>query len=966
MNYSGKQSQEKRAEIDKEVKFLKELNHLNCIKYKGCYLKDYTAWLIMEYCLGSASDLLEVHKKALNEYEISTIMLDTLNALDYIHSKGYIHRDIKAGNILLTDDGLVKLADFGSISLTSPANSFVGTPYWIAPEVILAMDEGQYDIKIDIWSLGITCIELAERKPPLYNMNAMSALYHIAQNDSPTLNQQQQQQNQNQQWSQEFIDFVNKCLLKNPLDRPLANELLKHKFILNYSDRKVLIDLIRKTKEHVRELDNLQYRKMKKIIMCDTNTSTSTSTSNATTNSHNNIPNNNNNDDIISHTSECSSSQIIEDINNDDLSSSQIGDYDDELNSNNNESSTINSTTSSIQSIQPRQEKQHQHQSISSSINDNNYLIDIFKKQQQQQNQQHKLITNGFSTIKTPKTIITQQEQVTQRDQQDVIEFQNLKRQHTKLLKELEIKLKQELEELKKKSEKEYNQQVQQYTKELDILCIKHQKDLEERQKYDLNEEKKLMQSIKELNSKELKHYINDLTHEYKRKKEDAKKTLQQQQQQLNNSKERDEHLKLIKEKLQIERKQKEDDKRKLLDLHLQEEYLKLKRKHLQLFHKLQLDINKQEIKQQKEITFKRHNLLKTHLNLTYSLKEKHLNLIQKSKQEYLDNEIKEELTSFTNYSSRRKRDLKKKHAYETKQHPKQLKQQEANIRKLYKHQYQTQNKQYKQYKEQILLQTPKELQKERLEEIKKEQNRKFSFLYEHYKTNVDAVYQQQNLKLTSTQQQEQDALNDDLDRQLSVLLNSHKQRKLQQLDSFNKEKDLLLQDKLIKFKELDDKINLELIDLDNINNNRLIQLIDTQRLMLEHFDKECFDKHGINTNNNLNSNRSSIYFNIQSSASSSPLPNIQQQLTISTDQYQHQITSHAPILMLATNSSSNNSQSSIICDTRVNNHNQQSHHQFNHRLNNNNSNSSSLSSSTSISSSSNIKTNRRNSTAFS
>ncbi len=114
----------------------------------------------MEYCLGSTSDLLEVHKKPLAEKEIATIMRDSLDGLAYIHSKCYIHRDIKAGNILLTDDGTVKLADFGSGSFNSPANSFVGTPYWMAPEVILAMDEGQYDTKVDIWSLGITCIEL--------------------------------------------------------------------------------------------------------------------------------------------------------------------------------------------------------------------------------------------------------------------------------------------------------------------------------------------------------------------------------------------------------------------------------------------------------------------------------------------------------------------------------------------------------------------------------------------------------------------------------------------------------------------------------------------------------------------------------------------------------------------------------------------------------------------------------------
>lgn len=113
-------------------------------------------------------------------------------------------RDVKAGNILLTENGTVKLADFGSASIKCPANSFVGTPYWMAPEVILAMDEGQYDGKVDVWSLGITCIELAERKPPYFNMNAMSALYHIAQNDTPTL--------QSNDWSDVFKHFVEACL----------------------------------------------------------------------------------------------------------------------------------------------------------------------------------------------------------------------------------------------------------------------------------------------------------------------------------------------------------------------------------------------------------------------------------------------------------------------------------------------------------------------------------------------------------------------------------------------------------------------------------------------------------------------------------------------------------------------------------------------------------------------------------
>uniref|UniRef100_A0A7N6B2W0 Serine/threonine-protein kinase TAO3 n=1 Tax=Anabas testudineus TaxID=64144 RepID=A0A7N6B2W0_ANATE len=258
MSYNGKQTTEKWQDIIKEVKFLGQLRHPNTIEYKGCYLKDNTAWLVMEYCLGSASDLLEVHKKPLQEVEIAAITHGALLGLAYLHSHNMIHRDVKAGNILLTELGQVKLADFGSASIASPANSFVGTPYWMAPEVILAMDEGQYEGKVDIWSLGITCIELAERKPPLFNMNAMSALYHIAQNDSPTL--------QSNEWSDPFRSFVDYCLLKIPQDRPSSGELLRHEFVRRERSPRILIDLIQRTKDAVRELDNLQYRKMKKIL----------------------------------------------------------------------------------------------------------------------------------------------------------------------------------------------------------------------------------------------------------------------------------------------------------------------------------------------------------------------------------------------------------------------------------------------------------------------------------------------------------------------------------------------------------------------------------------------------------------------------------------------------------------------------------------------------------------------------
>ncbi|VDL82223.1 unnamed protein product [Nippostrongylus brasiliensis] len=173
------------------------------------------------------------------------------------------HRNICGRNLKLQDFN----PDFGSASMSDPAQTFIGTPFFMAPEVILAMDEGHYTEKADIWSLGITCIELAERRPPLFNMNAMSALYHIAQNDPPTL---APVTNENQpEWSEWFKDFVYICLRKEAKERPSTGVLLNHAFITRYEHRGIIQELISRTKAIVMELDNFQYRKMRKLMYLD-------------------------------------------------------------------------------------------------------------------------------------------------------------------------------------------------------------------------------------------------------------------------------------------------------------------------------------------------------------------------------------------------------------------------------------------------------------------------------------------------------------------------------------------------------------------------------------------------------------------------------------------------------------------------------------------------------------------------
>jgi hypothetical protein len=191
----------------------------------------------------------------------------------------------------------------------------------------------------------------------------------------------------------------------------------------------------------------------------------------------------------------------------------------------------------------------------------------------------------------------------------------------------------------------------------------------------------------------------------------------------------------------------------------------------------------------------------------------------------------------------------------------------------LYKHQHNTQNKQYKQYKEQIILNTPKDQVRDKLEEIKNEQNRKFSLLYEHYKSNVEAVYQQQNLKLTNSQQLEQDKLNEDLENQLNVLKHSHELRKRQQLDMFRKESAELEAERLLHHRqELTNKINKENKELEEVSQQRINKLIEIQQQQIEEFDADCTAKYNsiinqmtfptptINTPTNSNNNSAPNY----------------------------------------------------------------------------------------------------------
>eukprot|EP01129_Flabellula_baltica_P010714 TRINITY_DN4556_c0_g1_i2.p1 TRINITY_DN4556_c0_g1~~TRINITY_DN4556_c0_g1_i2.p1 ORF type:complete len:309 (+),score=55.96 TRINITY_DN4556_c0_g1_i2:2-928(+) len=226
-------------DIKNELSILQESNHRNIVKYYKSYLRADDLWIVMEYCGGgSIGDIMDVKNAHLNEDQIALICRETLKAIAYMHSLKKIHRDIKGRNILLTSDGHVKLADFGvSASLHetfAKRNTFAGTPYWMAPEVIL---ENSYDVKADIWSLGITLIEMAEMRPPLLGLHPMRVLYRIPRDPPPRLSEPHK-------WSHNFHTFLSQTLRKNPIKRPEGKELLTYPFLSNCKSKTILSELV--------------------------------------------------------------------------------------------------------------------------------------------------------------------------------------------------------------------------------------------------------------------------------------------------------------------------------------------------------------------------------------------------------------------------------------------------------------------------------------------------------------------------------------------------------------------------------------------------------------------------------------------------------------------------------------------------------------------------------------------------
>uniref|UniRef100_A0A7N6BBG7 non-specific serine/threonine protein kinase n=1 Tax=Anabas testudineus TaxID=64144 RepID=A0A7N6BBG7_ANATE len=725
-----------------------------------------------------------------------------------------------AGNILLTEPGQVKLGDFGSASIVAPANSFVGTPYWMAPEVILAMDEGQYDGKVDVWSLGITCIELAERKPPLFNMNAMSALYHIAQNEKHFY----------LLMSDSFRNFVDSCLQKIPQDRPTSDVLLNHRFLCRERPLTVIMDLIARTKDAVRELDNLQYRKMKKILFQETQQNgpvseggedeeeveqylLRTGTVNSMESSQS-VPSMS-----ISASSQSSSVNSLADASDD--SSSEMAMMQEGEHTVTSNSSIIHRPTDNIYD-DPYQPEMDQPQAPSTG-----------RRRAYYRNRDH------FATIRTASLVTRQIQEHEQGSalREQMSGYKRMRRQHQKQLMGMENKLKAEMDEHQLKLDKELENQRNSFSTEADKLSKKHQAILEKETKAALAEEKKFQQHILGQQKKELTSLLESQKRQYRQRKEQLKEELSENQ----STPKREKQEWLIRQKECLQQMQAEEEASLL---RRQRQYYELqcrqyKRKMLLARHNLEQDLLREDLNKKQTQKDLECAMLLRHHESTQELEFRQLSSVQRTRAELIRTQHQTELTNQMEYNKRREQELRQKHAMEVRQQPKSLKSKELQIKRQFQETCKIQTRQYKALRNHLLESTPKSDHKAVLKRLKEEQTRKLAILAEQYDHSVNDMLSTQALRLDETQEAEYQVLRMQLQQELELLNAYQSKIKIHTDTQHEREVKDLEQRVSIRRALLEQRIEEEMLSLQNERSERIRTLLERQAHEIEAFDSE-------------------------------------------------------------------------------------------------------------------------------
>ncbi|CAM5117525.1 unnamed protein product [Eretmochelys imbricata] len=700
----------------------------------------------------------------------------------------------------------------------------------MAPEVILAMDEGQYDGKVDVWSLGITCIELAERKPPLFNMNAMSALYHIAQNESPGL--------QSSHWSEYFRNFVDSCLQKIPQDRPTSDVLLKqHRFLLRERPQTVIMDLIQRTKDAVRELDNLQYRKMKKILFQEAQKRPQrrgarrgggeveqfmhrTGTINSMESSHS-VPSMS-----ISASSQSSSVNSLADASDRGRGS---GDRHDAGGGAHGHLQQLRHPPPAVghdnlydDPYQPEMEPQ----SSSSAARRRAYC----------RNRDH------FATIRTA-SLVTRQIQEHEQDSALAGADERLQA-HAAAAPEAapgaENKLRAELDEHQLRLDKELEAHRSSFSAEAEKLAKKHQAIFEKEAKAALAEEKKFQQHILGQQKKELSSLLESQKRQYKLRKEQLKEERQEGPGTPRRER-RERQAWLLRQKETLQRCQAEEEAGLL---RRQRHYLELqcrqhKRKMLLARHNLDQDLLREELnKKQTQKDLECAMLLRQHES-TQELEFRHLQTVQRTRTELTRLQHQTELGNQLEYNTRRQQELRQKHAVEVRQQPKSLKSKELQIKKQFQDTCKIQTRQYKALRTHLLETTAKSEHKGILKRLKDEQTRKLAILAEQYDHSINEMLSTQALRLDETQEAEYQVLRMQLQQELELLNAYQSKIKIHTEAQHEREIKELEQRVSIRRALLEQRIEEEMLALQNERSERIRSLLERQAREIEAFDSE-------------------------------------------------------------------------------------------------------------------------------
>uniref|UniRef100_A0A4W5P9E9 non-specific serine/threonine protein kinase n=1 Tax=Hucho hucho TaxID=62062 RepID=A0A4W5P9E9_9TELE len=817
MSYSGKQSNEKWQDIIKEVKFLQRIQHPNSIEYKGCYLREHTAWV--RHTHTNTHTHTHIHKNPLQEMEIAAITHGALQGLAYLHSHNMIHSSLSLSVSVSVSLSLLALPP-PPLSL-SPCSSPSPSISRMAPEVILAMDEGQYDGKVDVWSLGITCVELAERKPPLFNMNAMSALYHIAQNESPTL--------QSSDWTDYFRNFVDSCLQKIPQDRPKSDHLLNHAFVQRERPDSVLMDLILRTKEAVRELDNLQYRKMKKILFQEAHNGPQAETQDGdeevehgagrtdtvnSVGSNQSIPS-------MSISSQSSSVNSLNEAAQDDHSELDLMEGDHTVMSN-----------SSVIHLKLEEEGYHGDPEVQGHPTEPP-AAQPPRKHYRERNREH------FATIRTA-SLVTREMQEHEQDselREQMSGYKRMRRQHQKHLMGLENKLKAEMDEHRLRLDKELESQRNSFAQEIEKLVKRHQAAMEKDAKTFNNDEKKFQQHIQVQQKKELSSFLESQKREYKLRKEQLKEELSENQ--STPKKEKQEWLSKQKENIQHFQAEEEANLLRRQRQYLELECRRFKRRILIARHNVEQDLAREELNKRQTQKDLEHAMLLRHHESMQELEFRHLGTIQKMRAELIRTQHQTELTNQLEYNKRRERELRRKHVMEVRQQPKSLKSKELQIKKQFQDTCKIQTRQYKALRNHLLESTPKADHKAVLKRLKEEQTRKLAILAEQYDHSINNMLSTQALRLDEAQEGECQVLRQQLQQELELLNAYQSKIKMQTEAQHDRERRDLEQRVSLRRALLEHKIEEEMLSLQKERVERIRSLLERQAREIEAFDSE-------------------------------------------------------------------------------------------------------------------------------